>query len=57
MEKRNIDYDRLDDRKIHFDLDDPAPWQQFDAVLERSISFNSGLYALRILNCIWRTDG
>jgi [lysine-biosynthesis-protein LysW]--L-2-aminoadipate ligase len=50
MEKHGIDYERLDDRKIHFDLDDPAPWRTFDVVLERSISYNSGLYALRILN-------
>jgi [lysine-biosynthesis-protein LysW]--L-2-aminoadipate ligase len=50
MEKRGIDYDRLDDRAIHFDLDDPSPWKVYDAVLERSISYNSGLYALRILN-------
>ena len=50
MEKRGIDYDRLDDRTIHFDLDDPAPWKQYDAVLERSISYTSGLYALRMLN-------
>jgi [lysine-biosynthesis-protein LysW]---L-2-aminoadipate ligase len=38
MEKRGIDYDRLDDRAIHFDLDAPEKWQQYDAVLERSIS-------------------
>jgi [lysine-biosynthesis-protein LysW]---L-2-aminoadipate ligase len=50
MEKRGIDYDRLDDRAIHFDLDDPTPWKVYDAVLERSISYNSGLYALRLLN-------
>jgi len=50
LEKRGIEYDRLDDRAIHFDLNDPAPWQQYDAVLERSISYNSGLYALRLLN-------
>jgi [lysine-biosynthesis-protein LysW]---L-2-aminoadipate ligase len=50
MEKRGIDYDRLDDRTIYFDLDDPAPWKQYDAVLERSISYTSGLYALRMLN-------
>ena len=50
MEKRGIDYERLDDRVISFDLDNPAPWRAFDAVLERSISYNSGLYALRILN-------
>src|SRR5215211_8337228 len=50
MEKRGIDYDRLDDRTIHFDLNDPLRWQQYDAVLERSISYTSGLYALRLLN-------
>jgi [lysine-biosynthesis-protein LysW]--L-2-aminoadipate ligase len=50
MEKRGIDYERLDDRTISFDLENPAPWRAFDAVLERSISFTSGLYALRILN-------
>ncbi|HEX5810040.1 MAG TPA: lysine biosynthesis protein LysX [Anaerolineales bacterium] len=50
LEKRGIDYDRLDDRAIHFDLSDPGPWQQYDAVIERSISYNSGLYALRLLN-------
>ena len=50
LEKRGIDYERLDDRAISFDLENPAPWRSFDAVLERSISYNSGLYALRILN-------
>lgn len=50
MEKRGIDYDRLDDRAIHFDLEKPDKWKQYDAVLERSISYNSGLYALRLLN-------
>jgi [lysine-biosynthesis-protein LysW]---L-2-aminoadipate ligase len=50
LEKRGIDYERLDDRAISFDLENPAPWQQYDAILERSISYTSGLYALRILN-------
>ena len=50
LEKRGIDYDRLDDRTIHFDLNHPAPWQEYDAVLERSLSYNSGLYATRVLN-------
>ncbi len=50
MEKRGIDYERLDDRTISFDLENPAPWRAFDAVLERSISYTSGLYALRMLN-------
>src|SRR5512140_3860144 len=50
MEKRGIDYERLDDRTVSFDLDHPAPWCVFDAVLERSISYTSGLYSLRMLN-------
>jgi len=50
LEKRGIDFDRLDDRTIGFDLDNSAQWKQYDAVLERSISYTSGLYALRILN-------
>ncbi len=50
LERRGIDFDRLDDRTISFDLDDSVSWNQYDAVLERSISYISGLYALRILN-------
>lgn len=50
LERRGIHYDRLDDRRIFFDLDDPAPWRQYDAVLERSISYLNGLYALKLLN-------
>lgn len=50
LEQRGIDYDRLDDRQVSFDLDNPAPWQQYDAVLERSISYTAGLNSLRILN-------
>ena len=50
LEKRGVDYDRLDDRTIYFDLNHPEPWQEYDAVLERSISYNSRLYATRLLN-------
>ena len=50
MENRGIDYERLDDRMISFDLENPDPWRAYDAVLERSISYTSGLYALRMLN-------
>ncbi len=50
LEQRNVDYDRLDDRKIHFDLCNPEPWMIYDAILERSISYARGLYALRTLN-------
>ena len=50
FEERGIDYEHLDDRTIHFDLDDPISWMVYDAVLERSISYTTGLYALRVLN-------
>jgi len=50
LEQRGIDYDRLDDRKISFDLSNPEPWEKYDAILERSISYARGLYATRILN-------
>ncbi len=50
LESSGVNYDRLDDREITFDLEHPQPWQQYDAVLERSISFYNGLYALRLLN-------
>ena len=50
LEKRGLDYDRLDDRKVRFDLDHPDSWLQYDVVLERSVSFSRGLYAIQILN-------
>lgn len=50
LEKRRLDYDRLDDRKVRFDLDHPNSWLQYDVVLERSVSFSRGLYAIQILN-------
>lgn len=50
LEKRGIDYERLDDRSISFDLDHAEAWRMYDAVIERSISYTSGLYSLRMLN-------
>jgi [lysine-biosynthesis-protein LysW]---L-2-aminoadipate ligase len=50
MEQRGVDFTRLDDRKIKFDLENAEEWRQYDAILERSISYARGLYALRILN-------
>ncbi|HEX2980524.1 MAG TPA: lysine biosynthesis protein LysX [Anaerolineaceae bacterium] len=50
LEQRGVDYDRLDDRAIFFDLQNPAPWQAYDAILERSLSYTSGLNALRLFN-------
>jgi [lysine-biosynthesis-protein LysW]---L-2-aminoadipate ligase len=50
LEARGIDYERIDDREAVFDLDHPSAWQAYGAVLERSISYHSGMNALRILN-------
>jgi [lysine-biosynthesis-protein LysW]--L-2-aminoadipate ligase len=50
LEKHGVEYDRIDDREATFDMTQPEPWRQFDAVLERSISFARGLYATQILN-------
>ena len=50
MERRGVDYERLDDRRVYFDVDHPEPWLQFDAILERSLSYTDGLCALRVLN-------
>lgn len=50
FERRGIDYERLDDRLIQFEFDKPEVWIQYDAILERSISYARGLYALRVLN-------
>lgn len=50
LEQRGVDYERLDDRRLHFDVDTPGDWLQYDAILERSISYARGLNTLRILN-------
>ena len=50
LDKRGIDYDKIDDRSVHFDLSDPGHWRDYDVVLERSLSYTNGLYATRVLN-------
>jgi len=50
LDKRGVDYDRLDDREVRFDLSQPGTWRQYDVVLERSLSYGRGLYATHILN-------
>jgi len=50
LEKRGMEYDRLDDREVKFDLAHPGPWLQYDVILERSISYGRGLYACQVLN-------
>ena len=50
LEQLGVDYERLDDRKVFFDLDHPGDWLSYDVILERSISYSSGLNILRVLN-------
>jgi [lysine-biosynthesis-protein LysW]--L-2-aminoadipate ligase len=50
FERRRLPYDRLDERELILDIQRPSI--QYDAVLERCISHNRSLYALRILN-LW----
>ena len=50
LEQRGVDFERLDDRMVAFDLGNPGAWMQYDAILERSISYVRGLYALQVLN-------
>jgi [lysine-biosynthesis-protein LysW]---L-2-aminoadipate ligase len=50
LEKRGIPYDKVDDRQIGFNLSDPGVWQDYDVVLERSLSYKNGLYATHVLN-------
>jgi [lysine-biosynthesis-protein LysW]--L-2-aminoadipate ligase len=50
LEKRGLDYDRIDDRQVVFKLTDPGIWKNYDVVLERSLSYKNGLYACQILN-------
>ncbi len=50
LEKRGVDYDRIDDRMVSFDFDNPGAWSSFSVVLERSLSYSRGLYATQVLN-------
>jgi [lysine-biosynthesis-protein LysW]---L-2-aminoadipate ligase len=50
LERRGVDYERIEDGLAHLDLNEPSRWLQFDAILERSLSFVRGLYATQIFN-------
>jgi len=50
LEKRNIPYDKIDDRQAVLLLSDPEKWKQYDVVIERSLSFKNGLYITQVLN-------
>ncbi|MEI7989597.1 MAG: lysine biosynthesis protein LysX [Chloroflexota bacterium] len=50
LEKRGIPYDKVDDRHATMQLSDPTFWKQYDAVIERSLSYTNGLYITQVLN-------
>ena len=50
LEKRNVAYDRLDDRDVKFFLHDPSLWKQYNVILERSLSYSRGLYAMQVFD-------
>ncbi len=50
LEKRGIDFDRIEDGNIQMDVSNPGEWLKYDAILERSLSFTRGLYATSVLN-------
>jgi len=50
LESRHVNYERIDDSQVTFDFADVCNYSDFNAVLERSISYARGLYATQILN-------
>lgn len=50
LEKRGLAYDKIDDRQIGLSLAEPGAWQDYDVVLERSLSYKNGLYTSQVLN-------
>ena len=50
LEKRGVNFERIDDREANFDINEPSPWTTYNVVMERSLSYIRGLYATQILN-------
>jgi [lysine-biosynthesis-protein LysW]---L-2-aminoadipate ligase len=50
LDRRGVDYDKIDDRTAVFDLEEPGRWAQYDVILERCINHSRALYAMTILN-------
>ena len=38
LEKRAVEFERIDDRAAHFDINEPGLWTSYSVVLERSLS-------------------
>jgi [lysine-biosynthesis-protein LysW]--L-2-aminoadipate ligase len=50
LDRRGVNYERIDDRQVSLDINNPGAWQEFDVVLERSLSYARGLYFTQVLN-------
>lgn len=50
LDARGVQYDRIDDRDVEFDLQNPGHWRDYDVILERCINHSRALFALKILN-------
>jgi len=50
LEAQNIAFERIDDGSVHFEVDKPGKWSEYDAILERSVSYMRGLYATSMFN-------
>ncbi|HEX9029886.1 MAG TPA: lysine biosynthesis protein LysX, partial [Anaerolineales bacterium] len=50
LDKRGVAFDRLEDRQAKFNLADAGAWREYDVVMERSLSYGRGLYAVTVLN-------
>lgn len=50
LDARGVPYDRIDDRDVEFDLQNPGRWREYDVILERCINHSRALFALKILN-------
>ena len=50
LSARGVDYEKLDDRDMVFDLHDPRPFQAYDIILERCINHSRALYALTMFS-------
>jgi len=48
--KRRIEVDRLDDRKLVFDMHDRSQMRAYDVIIERCIKHSRALYTLELLN-------
>jgi [lysine-biosynthesis-protein LysW]--L-2-aminoadipate ligase len=49
LSARRVEYEKLDDRELVFNLHDPSPFQQFNIILERCINHSRALYSLHML--------